>query len=71
MPATLPSLISRLADILYDVNQVLFRPCADGPQPCLNPVISFQHNNTCIVHKDLRTDHSQAKQKVVRDHSFI
>jgi len=50
--------------ILYDVNQVLFRPCAyvqnspDGQcsPPCLTPVVSFVHKNTCILHKQLKTD---------------
>jgi len=50
--------------ILYDVNQVLFRPCAyvqssDNGQcspPCLTPVVSFVHKNTCVYHKHLKTD---------------
>ncbi|RWS31250.1 KAT8 regulatory NSL complex subunit 2-like protein [Leptotrombidium deliense] len=42
--------------ILYDSHQVLFRPCAAGNPPCLNPIISFQHKNTCILHKDFKSD---------------
>ncbi|CAG2174442.1 unnamed protein product, partial [Oppiella nova] len=50
--------------ILYDVNQVLFRPCAyvqssDNGQcspPCLTPVVSYVHKNTCVYHKQLKTD---------------
>ena len=52
-------------DVLFDVHQVLFRPCAVGSQPCLTPVISFQHNNACLAHKDLKSDLSQAKKLVV------
>lgn len=36
--------------ILYDNKQVLFRPCAGGMQPCLNPVVSFVRKNKCRLH---------------------
>ncbi|XP_054161748.1 KAT8 regulatory NSL complex subunit 2-like [Oppia nitens] len=50
--------------ILYDVNQVLYRPCAyvekisddQCSPPCLNPIISYVHQNTCVYHKQLKTD---------------
>jgi len=38
--------------VLYDNDQVLFRPCAYGNPPCLNPVMSFQKGNSCILHED-------------------
>lgn len=36
--------------ILYDTKQVLFRPCAGGMPPCLNPVVSFVRKNKCRLH---------------------
>lgn len=36
--------------ILYDRNQVLFRPCAAGNPPCLTPVMSYRRRNTCPLH---------------------
>jgi KAT8 regulatory NSL complex subunit 2 len=52
--------------ILYDPHQVLFRPCANGTpsDACLNPVVSFQHKNSCILHRDLKSDQSQAKKMI-------
>ncbi|RWS11728.1 KAT8 regulatory NSL complex subunit 2-like protein [Dinothrombium tinctorium] len=50
--------------ILYDVHQVLFRPCAAGSPPCLNPIISFQRKNTCLVHKDFKSDAEDVKQLI-------
>lgn len=38
------------AHILYDTKQVLFRPCAGGMPPCLNPVVSFVRKNKCRLH---------------------
>ena len=49
-------------DILYDANQVLFRPCAAGEPTCYNPVVSFQHKNTCILHRDVKSDNETAKK---------
>ncbi|XP_015790052.1 KAT8 regulatory NSL complex subunit 2 [Tetranychus urticae] len=40
--------------ILYDSNQVLFRPCAAGEPPCFNPVISIRRHHTCMLHSDLK-----------------
>lgn len=53
--------------VLYDVHQVLFRPCASGNpnDPCLDPVVSFQHKNACILHRDLKTDQAHAKKIIV------
>lgn len=45
-----------LPDILYDKNQILFRPCAAGDPPCFNPVISTRRNNTCLSHMDLKSN---------------
>jgi hypothetical protein len=57
---SLPSSHYCFKHILYDVNQVLFRPCANGPPPhCLNPVVSFVHKNTCIAHRELKPDNTQ------------
>lgn len=36
--------------ILFDTKQVLFRPCAGGMPPCLNPVVSFVRKNKCRLH---------------------
>ncbi|KAI1290151.1 KAT8 regulatory NSL complex subunit 2 [Halotydeus destructor] len=48
--------------ILFDVHQVLFRPCASGQRPCLNPVISFVHKNTCVLHTDMKADNNSVKK---------
>ena len=62
---SLPATHYCFTHILYDQGQVLFRPCASGTPPCLNPVVSFQHKNACILHRDLKTDQLQAKKIIV------
>lgn len=52
--------------ILYDVHQVLFRPCAEGTPPCLTPVIAFQHKNACLAHKYFKTSTLDVKKITVR-----
>jgi len=45
--------------ILYDVHQVLYRPCAASTPSCLTPVVSFMYKNTCIYHKELNIDKTE------------
>lgn len=45
--------------ILYDTQQVLYRPCAGGNPPCLKPTISYVHKNSCIQHVQLKFDSTE------------
>lgn len=51
-----------LKHILYDVHQVLFRPCAAGTPPCLTPIVSYVHKNTCLNHKQLKFDKKEIEK---------
>jgi len=46
------------AHILFDCNQILYRPCAGGSPACLSPVISYVHKNSCIKHTQFKLENS-------------
>ncbi|KAF7491478.1 hypothetical protein SSS_02827 [Sarcoptes scabiei] len=48
--------------ILYDPNQVLYRPCAKDEPPCLEPVVSYIHKNCCLKHKFLKFQSSDIEK---------
>lgn len=60
-----------LLDILYDTQQVLYRPCAGGNPPCLKPTISYVHKNSCIEHVQLKFDSTEIDNILVSFKEFL
>ncbi|XP_046914949.2 KAT8 regulatory NSL complex subunit dim gamma-tubulin 1 [Dermatophagoides farinae] len=45
--------------ILYDPYQILYRPCANGTPPCLMPVVSYVHRNSCLQHTQIKFEKNE------------
>ncbi|XP_027206034.2 KAT8 regulatory NSL complex subunit dim gamma-tubulin 1 [Dermatophagoides pteronyssinus] len=45
--------------ILYDPYQILYRPCANGTPPCLMPVVSYVHRNSCLRHTQIKFEKNE------------